>query len=101
MLACDMGTVNDLSCGGMRVLTRMKPRLKEGDTGAITLRWAAGSVTVGCTVVRKRKLGMLNWELGLRFDDLTPEQRTIINEAARYGGASETINGIGCNKEAA
>lgn len=101
MLMCDLGDVNDFSCGGMRVLSRMKPKFKEGESGLVTLSWPAGQVVLNCTVVRRRKLGVLRWELGLQFEELTPEQRTIINEAARFGAASECIKGIGCNKEAA
>ena len=101
MLRCDLGEIADVSCGGMRVRTRLKPALREGEAGNVVLKWPEGKVAVPATVIRRRKLGLFRWELGVRFDNMTPEQKVLVNQAARFGGANETINGIGCNRDAA
>ncbi len=81
-LMCDHGRVLDISSGGMRVLTRGKPRVSEGKVFPTHLRTPAGDLRVMCYTVWLKKIGFRRWELGVRFVDVTHDIRSALSVLA-------------------
>lgn len=87
---CTLGTVLDISAGGMRVRSRRKPP-KPGTTLVVGLRALGGEIVVECTVKWTRARGLLFHESGLQFMESTPEMRRALVELARAAAYNETI----------
>lgn len=88
-LMCDLGRVLDISSLGLRAHSRGKPSVAPGSVTAIMVHAPAGSLRMACHVVWTRKNGWRNWEIGVRFVDVTPDVRAGLNLLAR-GLAVET-----------
>ncbi|MFG0330796.1 MAG: PilZ domain-containing protein [Phycisphaerales bacterium] len=82
-LQCSLGEVVDISASGIRVQRKGKPHRHEGERFMITLEAERGPVEAPVHLVRVRRIGFRTYELGLEFDEMTPEQRTAITAVAR------------------
>ncbi len=69
-LVSSLGQVLDLSAGGMRVLTRKPPK---GEIH-IELRGLGDTITLVAQVAWSKKIGLLKYEVGLVFLNVTPER---------------------------
>lgn len=87
---CTLGTVLDVSAGGMRVRSRRKPP-DPGSTLLVGLRSLDGEIVVECTVKWARSRGLLSHEAGLQFVDTTPAIRKALAGLARAAAYNETI----------
>lgn len=87
---CTLGTVLDISAGGMRVRSRRKPP-EPGTTLVVGLRTLGGEIVVECRVMWTRARGLLSHESGLQFLEPTPEVRRALVELARAAAHNETI----------
>ena len=79
-LGCNLGRVMDLSGGGLRV--RCSRRLN----GMVEVKlWTAKRrTTVQTKVAWARRIGFRKYELGLEFQDLTPEAKQDLSTFAAY-----------------
>ncbi len=68
-LGCNIGTVIDLSGGGLRIrcATRLSSRMD------VKLWTAKRQITVPAKVAWVRRIGFRKYEIGLEFGDLSPE----------------------------
>jgi len=87
---CTLGTVLDLSAGGMRVRSRRKPP-EPGTTLLVGLRALDGEIVLSCRVMWARARGLLSHEVGVEFVDTTPEVRRALTNLARAAAHNETI----------
>lgn len=87
---CTLGTVLDLSAGGMRVRSRRKPP-EPGSTMMVGLRALEGEIVLECTVKWARARGLLSYEAGVEFVNATPGVRRALAELARASAHNETI----------
>ena len=87
---CTLGTVLDISAGGMRVRSRRKPP-EPGTALVVGLRTLGSEIVVECEVMWARARGLLSHESGLQFREPTPEVRRALVELARAAAYNETI----------
>ena len=89
-IACDRGSVLDLSCSGMRLLVRGKVP----PTGQIFLTRLTSvdePIEVGCRVRWWRKAGFFTKEIGVEFVNLTPSISQSLTKLARQAAHNETF----------
>jgi hypothetical protein len=94
-LSCDLGTVLDLSTGGMRVACAGKPPLRVGQGGRIKLRIPEGSLAITGRVVWLRRTGLRRYQMGIEFLNVKKSVATALDRLARFGfiglgGAADT-----------
>jgi len=77
-LVSSLGKVLDLSAGGMRVLTRKSPK----DVINIELRGLGDNITLAVQVVWSKKIGLMKYEVGLVFLDVSPENAKKLTNLA-------------------
>ncbi|MFG0251253.1 MAG: PilZ domain-containing protein [Phycisphaerales bacterium JB038] len=82
-LPCSLGTVLDLSAGGLRVLTNKLSAKKLGEMVPVELNGTHRSGTFQAEVTWSERVGFRRHVVGLRFLDLTDEQRATIAAIAR------------------
>ncbi len=82
-LRCELGAVEDISGGGMRVKVKGKASVEKGETFPLVIHAPEGAIRVKCRVVWTRKADWRHTEIGLQFDDVEPETRASLNLVAR------------------
>lgn len=75
-LGCNLGTVADLSGGGMRL--RCRRRLY--DVQRVEVWTSNKRVSLRAEVVWSKRLAFRKFEVGMRFLDLTPQLKNDLNE---------------------
>ena len=68
-LISNLGPVMDLSAGGMRIIARKLPKTEE----EIELRGLGDSISLKAHTVWSRKIGLMKFEVGMVFLNVTPE----------------------------
>jgi hypothetical protein len=81
-LDCSLGPVIDLSGGGMRVLCRRLPRPKT----KVVLLDSRVALKVKAELMWKNRVGPNHHEVGLRFDDPSPQQMEMIKDISHRHG---------------
>lgn len=82
-LPCSLGTVIDLSAGGMRVITSKLSAKKAGEIVPVELNSSRHSVVAMAEVTWGERIGFRKHIVGLRFVNLEEEQRKRICAIAR------------------
>ncbi len=79
-LGCSIGTVIDLSDGGLRIRcsTRLSSQMD------VKLWTANRQITVPAKVAWVRRIGFRKYEVGLEFGDLSPETQKDLSTFAAY-----------------
>ncbi len=90
-LKCWDGQVDDFSAGGMRIRSRHRPRLDIGEIVGATLRVPDLELTLPVRVIWSRKAGRGWYEIGVAFEQLTPEQRRGVSYVAQMAGDREIV----------
>ncbi|MDX2118144.1 MAG: PilZ domain-containing protein [Planctomycetota bacterium] len=90
-VTCSLGEVLDLSASGMRVRTPGKPELPCHHQADITLTCVDGEVVVRVESIWERRTGWSKHEIGVRFLELTDQQRSMIGRTGRTCASNETI----------
>jgi hypothetical protein len=83
LLKCVLGDVQDLSATGMRVRRRGRLMIKVGDVHELTLSSLVGRQTVRARVMWIKKVSFFRHDLGLQFENLTPEAQKGLLAIAR------------------
>jgi PilZ domain len=79
-LACNLGTVLDLSLGGMRVSCRKVPN---GLMHTIDIDDHPLPEPLRGRIIWKRRTGWFKHEIGIEFEALTPEQSKALADVSR------------------
>ncbi|MCE9591522.1 MAG: DnaJ domain-containing protein [Planctomycetes bacterium] len=77
--------MSDLSAAGMRVHTAARPKVRIGTVLALWVRSGVQQVAVYGRVVRLRRMGWREWDMGVRFIDPTPGQVSAMLAMAHFG----------------
>lgn len=77
-IGCNLGTILDLSSGGLRLLCKAKP----DDVTRVELTSGDDSVVLPARVVWCHKVGMRKYVMGLEFGDLDAEQTLLLMDIA-------------------
>jgi hypothetical protein len=79
-LGCNIGTVIDLSGGGLRIRcsTRLSSQMD------VKLWTAKRQITVPAKVAWVRRIGFRKYEIGLEFRDLSPDTQLDLSTFAAY-----------------
>ncbi len=82
---CDVGEVLDLSGSGMRLRTASKPPIAEGQVARLNLKFAGKKANLQVQARWIKRCGLKQFEVGLKFVNVTPKVQAIIDSVARYG----------------
>ncbi len=90
-LTCNLGTVADLSASGVRVAAKGKVQVKPGQEIVLTLNTRHRPTAIKSSVVWVKEQSHWRHEIGLRFEEITPEIRATLNAVARECASQSTF----------
>ena len=85
LLTSTLGHVVDLSGSGLRVRRKSASGVRVGQLHKVTIKSEQCQVTLKCRVVRVRKLGLRECDIGLAFVEIRPGLRNALHSLARFG----------------
>lgn len=88
---CSLGSVEDISATGMRVICRRKPAAEKGSRLAAIVEGLDGEFDISGRIVWKKKVGFFRWEMGIEFDEVTPEARKGLALLARSALTNDSL----------
>lgn len=88
---CSLGVVEDISATGMRVICRRRPAAENGARLAAIVEGLDGEFDVSGRIVWKKKIGFFKWEMGIEFDEVTPEARKGLALLARSALTNDSL----------
>lgn len=86
-----LGEVLDISGTGLRVRSRSRPPIREGQNFDLSLHVLGRDLTVGAHAVWVRKCGWRRWEMGIAFSRLGKDARNSLRDLARATTINESI----------
>ncbi len=89
-LTSSLGEVVNLSASGMQVRGVAKPPMV-GSRLTIRLDAPDGALFMGTVVQWTRRIGLFRFEVGLKFEPITPQLQVSLNRLARSASRNETI----------
>ncbi len=93
-ITCPLGQLEDLSVGGMKVVSKEKPPVKIGQHLRLGIATGGQQVKVTGTIVRIRRKSFRSYEVGVRFSNLKPRTAKAIESLAVLGFVdSQTLGG--------
>jgi hypothetical protein len=81
-LTCSLGVVVDMSVTGAKIRCRLGSRPAEGKKAIVEMSTDSGDVRLQARVVWTRLCGILRWEAGVEFVDVTDEDTRKLTEIA-------------------
>lgn len=91
-LSCSAGRILDISGTGMRIgRGPLKREMKQGHLFALRLKDEHGGFVIRARIVWVKKTGLLGREIGIRYDDVGPAERTRIAAIARIASSSRML----------
>lgn len=84
-LRSPLGELVDLSSTGMRVHADTKPKVRAGDALAMWVRAGAQQVAIHGRVMRVRRIRWREWDIGVRFLNISQGQVSAILALAQFG----------------
>lgn len=82
-LTCTLGRVIGLSGSGMRIRASGWCRIRQDDRLVITLAHMGGKLSLKVRIAWVRKVGLFQYESGMAFEELTPQQNTELGRIAQ------------------
>ena len=79
-LECNLGTILDLSAGGMRVMCRRVPKI----TTPVFIAGFPMPQSLKAKVTWTRRVGLFRHEVGLQFVDVTPQVAAVLAKVAGF-----------------
>lgn len=90
-LSCTLGKVIGLSGTGMRIRASGWCRIKQDDRISLTLKSSDLTLKLSARIAWVKKVGMFQYETGMAFLDLTPEQTTQLGMMAQIAMPKMTL----------
>lgn len=84
-LTCSLGNLDDLTPGGMCVLTKEKPQVHVGKTMELAIKSNTQTLRVKGKIVRVLRTGFRQFEIGVVFLGVTPSLAKALECFARFG----------------
>jgi hypothetical protein len=81
-LKCSLGEVVNMSATGAKIRCRIGSRPSEGKKASVEMDTESGQIRLQARVVWVRMCGILRWEAGLEFVDVTDEQNKRLTKIA-------------------
>lgn len=94
VVSCMLGQVADLSSCGMRVTSNTQPPVGVGDLVRLELQSPKDELVVVGRVARMQKRKPMGFEIGIEFQQLTPELSAALDSLARHG-CVKGVPGVG------
>ncbi len=88
---CSLGALEAISATGMRVISRRKLAAEKGSRIAAIVEGLDGEFDISGRIVWKKKLGWFKWEMGIEFDEVTPEARKGLALLARSALTNDAL----------
>lgn len=85
LLTSTLGDVIDLSGSGIRVRRKSASGVAVGQLVKVTIKSDQCQVTLKCRIVRVRKIGLRECDIGLAFVEIRPGLRAALQSLARFG----------------
>ena len=85
LLTSTLGDVVDLSGNGIRIRRRNGGGVTVGQVVKLTLKSDQCQVTIKCRVVRLKRIGMRQCDIGLTFAEIRPGLKNALHSLARFG----------------
>ncbi len=86
-----IGEVLDVSGSGLRVRSRVRPPVREGQRFDLSLHVLGRDITVGARSIWVRKRGWRRWEMGVSFQSVGKDARRSLRDLARAATINESI----------
>jgi len=86
-----LGSVQDISSTGMRLICRRKLKAEEGAKIAAIVEGLDGEFDISGRVIWNKRLGFFRWEMGIEFDEVTLEARKGLALLARSALTNDAI----------
>lgn len=86
---CDIGTVLDLSAGGVRLSGRGPQPGRVGDKVSLQLDWGFGKQEFEGVVTRLERRWFFGWVAGVKFENLTPARKQALSKASMLAASGE------------
>ncbi|MEX2217818.1 MAG: PilZ domain-containing protein [Phycisphaerales bacterium] len=86
-----LGEILDLSATGARIRRRKRLPQADGSTVNIEIQGLDGAVRVLGRVIWSRRLGFFKHEIGVVFEDISPEVRKALTTIARCAPANAVL----------
>lgn len=90
-LSCTIGKVIGLSGTGMRIRSRGWCRIRQDDRISLTLRSSELTLKLNARIAWVKKIGVFQYEAGMAFVDLNPEQTSQLGLLAQIAMPKMTI----------
>ncbi len=87
---CSMGTIEDISCSGMRITTNFKIKPCDKSIG-LRIETLDGPTTLPCKVCWAKRIGLRKWSIGVEFTAMTMDQRRMLSDLARAVSRNECM----------
>jgi len=91
-LTCPLGNLDDLTPGGMCVLSKEKPQVKVGQTMDLPIQSNTQTLRVKGRITRVLRTGFREYEIGVSFLGITPSLGKALGCFARFGYVDLTAN---------
>lgn len=85
-----MGTIDDISCSGMRVTTKFKVKPSDKPIG-LRIETLDGPTTLPSKIVWAKRISLRKWSVGVEFTAMTLDQRRMLNDLARSVSRNECM----------
>ena len=85
-----MGTIDDISCSGMRVTTKFKVKPSDKPVG-LRIETLVGPTTLASKIVWAKRIGLRKWSVGVEFMAMSLDQRRMLNDLARSVSRNECM----------
>lgn len=86
---CDLGTVLDLSAGGVRITGRGPRPGEQGEKVMLQLDWGLGKLEFEGVITRIERRRIFGWVAGIKFENVTPERRQALSKASMLAASGE------------
>lgn len=86
---CDLGTILDLSAGGIKLAGRGPRPGKEGQMVRFQLDWGLAKMDFEGLICRVERRHLFGWTAGIRFENLTPARKQALSKASMMAASGE------------
>lgn len=86
---CNLGSVLDLSAGGVRIAGRGPQPGGVGDKVILKLDWGMGKMDFEGVITRLERRRFFGWAVGVKFENITPARKQALSKASMLAASGE------------